>query len=375
MSSDTGIFETTWSYQNPVKVVAGAGIISRLPSLTPEGRLLLVTSSGFVKRGVVHRIQEIGSDQGRRLSLIDSIAPNPDVDHLDDLIREHSGEGFGAIVALGGGSVLDSAKVLGACLDGNAQRPLHQHFRKGFPLDVGKAIPVIAVPTTAGTGAEVTPFATVWDYECRRKYSLAGDFVYPCMALLDPLLTLSLPQMETLHTGLDALSHALESLWNKNTTPLSEIYAVHSIEEICNHFPVVMKDPCNIRARTQMQLAAMLSGCAISQTRTAIAHAISYPLTLNCGIPHGLACGFTLPAILDRQLRLTSLPDRYRNIFMQARQLLECLDLPTRIHQYASCHEVCDLANQMMHPGRFDNYTEDMDIDTLRHILFTAQHE
>jgi len=160
------------------------------------------------------------------------------------------------------------------------------------------ALPVIAVPTTAGTGSEVTPWATFWDKKIGRKHSLHYPRLFPERALVDPELTITLPPEPTLAGGLDALSHALEAIWNRNANPISDQYAIAAAKEVLRTLPALMEAPGELPLRSAMAKAALLSGLAFSNTQTALAHSISYPMTLRYGLPHGIACSFCLPLVL-----------------------------------------------------------------------------
>src|SRR5690606_27378339 len=204
-----------------------------------------------------------------------------------------------ALIALGGGSTIDSAKALARLLTRPAGTSLADLFvAEPLPGRVQAALPLVAIPTTSGTGAEVTPFGTVWDYDAHQKRSVVGDDLYPRLALLDPALTLGLPKDVTISSGLDAISHALESTWNRNASPASLGLVTKSLQLSLPALPRAVEEPENLDARADMMQASALAGIAISQTRTALAHAISYPLTARFGLPHGIACSFTLPALL-----------------------------------------------------------------------------
>jgi phosphonate metabolism-associated iron-containing alcohol dehydrogenase len=358
---------TDWTHHNPVRVHAGPGAISQLPSLVPKsGNILLVTTCGFVKRGVATRIEEMLGVE--RVCTFSDVTPNPDLDDLDRATEQYSGASIAVIVALGGGSVLDVAKVLSVTLPCGFSQPLQQIFRDKIRLRWGGNLPVIAIPTTSGTGAEVTPFATVWDGINHKKYSLTGGNIYPHTALLDPELTLTLPAKETLYTALDTISHALESLWNKNRTPVSEGYAMSALTMSAKALHRVMENPSDIEARTKMQQASFLAGLAISQTRTAIAHSISYPLTIHFGVPHGLACSFTLANVI--QLYLEQNPgSEFSALMCDWADLLTKLDLFSHLHNFVSAEQILSLQDEMISPGRADNF--DGIIESLVPIIST----
>jgi len=286
-----------WTYFNPVRIVAAAGSSARLAEHIEFQRVALVTSPGFTRRGVVECIRNSLGD--RLVAVLDDVRPNPDVLDVDAQAAVLRSLAPDCIVALGGGSSIDTAKGLARLLSQPADTTLVAHFREGESFVGGsEALPVVAIPTTAGTGAEVTPFGTIWDFGLGKKYSVTGADLYPAVAILDPELTLDLPEEVTLSSGLDAISHALESTWNRNASPITLGMATKSLQL---SLPALRRLHCNLRdvqARGAMMQASLLAGLAISQTRTALAHSISYPLTTKFNLPHGIACSFTLPALM-----------------------------------------------------------------------------
>lgn len=355
-----------WFHHNPVQVYAGAGAFAQLHQLVPGGRSLFVTSMGFTARGMTERVlTRVGA--GRTI-VYDQVTPNPGLDTLDELRAEYEDAKFASILALGGGSVLDTAKILSVTLANGNRRSLAEIFRDGKAERWPVKIPVIAVPTTAGTGAEVTSFATVWDRSERRKFSLDSDQLFPRYALLDPRLTLTLPYRETLYGALDTVSHALESLWNRKRTPVSQALAVQSLRHVIESLKDVLEDPDNLEKRAQIQYASMLAGLAINQTRTAIAHSISYPLTAHFDVPHGLACGFTLSSILRFVSVRGILPES--GPFLSAiEDLLESLSLEDEMSGYTSYEEASGLIGSMYTPERAGNFIASVDRNDIDWIL------
>lgn len=286
-----------WTYFNPVKVVFAPGSVSRLAEYVPFRRVVLVTSPGFTRRGVTVSVRE---SLGERLvHVLDDVKPNPDVRDIDAQAVRIRGLQPDCILALGGGSSMDTAKALAKLMSQPEGVSVTRHFREGGTWEKTTALPLITVPTTAGTGSEVTPFATVWDFENQKKHSVNGDEIYAHTALLDPELTYSLPEEVTIASALDAISHAFESIWNRNTSPASFSFAVQSLKISLDTIVPLADDLRCKKYRRQMMEASLLAGMAISQTRTALAHSISYPLTTAFDLPHGFACSFTLPAILQ----------------------------------------------------------------------------
>jgi phosphonate metabolism-associated iron-containing alcohol dehydrogenase len=161
---------------------------------------------------------------------------------------------------------------------------------------------LVAVPTTAGTGSEVTPWATIWDRAANRKHSLHLPETWPEAAVVDADLMLTLPRSVTVQSALDALSHALESIWNVNANPISDTFAIAAAREVMATLPALLARPGDRELRARMALAATKAGMAFSNTKTALAHSISYEMTLRFGLPHGIACSFTLPMVLERAM-------------------------------------------------------------------------
>ena len=292
----------TWRYHNPVQVVFGAGTLAELPALLGDRKATLVTFPEAAQVGLLDRLRAV---LGARLAhVIDRTEPNPDVASLAPLYRDfwRARDAGDVLVAVGGGSVIDTAKTLMVGTADASFEALVALLATGKPFVPHRVKPLIAVPTTAGTGSEVTPWATVWDRGASRKYSLHLPQTWPEAAVVDPGLTLSLPARPTLAAGLDALSHALESIWNVNANPVSDTHAVAAARTVLATLPELMHDPSNPGLRARQALAALQAGLAFSNTKTALAHSISYDMTLHHGLPHGLACSFTLPMVLRRAL-------------------------------------------------------------------------
>jgi len=316
--------------------------------------VLLVTTPGATSRGLTARLTEqIGPS---RVAVYDRVTPNPSLDDLDDAAMGLRALAARAIVAVGGGSTLDTAKVLGVTMSSAMERPLAQIFRMNGVPDWTSTVPVVAVPTTSGTGAEVTPFATVWDTVSHRKHSVAGALVYPAHAVLDPELTISLPRDETLFSGLDTVSHALESLWNGNRTCVTAAYARHALTLAGRALPAALDDPTDVQERANMQNAALLAGLAISQSRTAIAHAISYPLTAWFGVPHGLACSFTLVELLRANFDVLVASSIDKETLGTILELLESFGLGERVRAYASAQGILEHQEEIQVADRLGNY-------------------
>jgi len=287
-------------YHNPVAVRGGAGALEALPEILAGRRAVLVTFPEAEGLGLVSRLRAI---LGASLAgVIDRIEPNPDVSYLAAMYerfwREHANTE--ALVAVGGGSAIDTAKALMVGTESGLFDDLVALLATGKPFVPHRVKALVAVPTTAGTGSEVTPWATIWDRAAGKKHSLHLRETWPEAAIVDPDLMLTLPRSVTVQSGLDALSHALESIWNVNANPVSDTYAVAAAREVMATLPGLLADLGNRDLRARMALAALKAGLAFSNTKTALAHSISYEMTLRFGLPHGIACSFTLPMVLER---------------------------------------------------------------------------
>ncbi len=351
--------KVSWSHFNPVRIACEP--LESLANYAQGDHILLVTTPGFIKRGVVDQVKKILGTQ--KVSVWDGVKPNPDLSDLDDATDQLKTLKPDCIIGLGGGSALDAAKVLATTLSGAEGPTLIEVLRHSMVSTWKKRLPLIAIPTTAGTGSEVTPFATIWDHEEKKKYSLEGDYVFPDVALLDASLTFTLGRDDSLFPALDTVSHALESIWNINKTPISAGHAYHSMRLICNALPKILELPYSLSLRRDLQSASILSGLAISQTKTAIAHALSYPLTLYYGVPHGLACSFTLPYLIDKYIESSEFIDSHSlQTLISVKNMILELNLNKEMSKYVNYTAAASLIESQELSSRGKNYTGMMDL-------------
>lgn len=300
----------SFSYYNPVASVLGIGVIDQLPKLLKGRKAFLVTFPEASDLGLLDRATSVLG--GQLLGVEEQVQPNPDVAELADTYtqfwRDH--HDCDVIIALGGGSAIDTAKALMVGTKTDRFDDLLTLLSTGKPFIPHKTKRLIAVPTTAGTGSEVTPWATIWDRVRGKKYSLHLDETWPEAAVIDADLMLTLPASVTVQSGLDALSHALESIWNRNANPISRAFAVSAAREVIDTLPALLKNMQSKVLRLSMASAALKAGMAFSNTKTALAHSISYEMTLKHGLPHGIACSFTLPMVMGRAIGIDADCDR-----------------------------------------------------------------
>lgn len=271
-----------------------AGIVD---DMDPASILVFTGGASYRASGASGAISEALAD--RRTVAISDITANPDLGDVDRAILTYRDLSPELVIAIGGGSVIDLAKTV---------RSVAPHSETALPYALGErtagppTAPLVAIPTTAGTGSEATHFAVV--YVDGVKYSIADPSMRPEAVILDPELTYSVPPRVTAETGLDALSQAIESLWSVRSTPTSREYAEAAIELALDHLEDAVNVP-NPAARAGMCNAAHLAGRAIDESFTTAPHALSYVLTSRFGTAHGHAVALTLGAVLEYNADVT----------------------------------------------------------------------
>lgn len=333
--------------------------------LDHDDRLLVVTTQGTVSRLGL----KAGAFECDTSSFFSSVNPNPNIEDLEDQIRTLSRFDYSKVLAIGGGSAIDTAKVFSVGLANYEANILAKMLVDSSNSKIKKKLPVIAVPTTAGTGAEVTPFATVWDMKNKKKYSLADDGLLPVSTILDPALTFSMSGDQTLFTALDAISHALESIWNKNRTQISLSLSIRALHLMVEFLPEVLQRPKDLQARENVQLASILAGMSISQTRTSLAHAVSYPLTYNFQVPHGLACSFMLAEMIDLHRHDLEKLGLSEQLCDRLKEMSLSFNLRERLSSYLSDKQLNNLIKDMMSNGRIANYSGDASEAQIRDLV------
>jgi len=349
----------SFTYHLPTKIVYGINSVSGIDQYINGRKTLLVTSKGAVSRGLVDEILSLTSDV---IHMISDVNSHPEFVDLEKNSNSLSNVDFELILAVGGGSVLDAAKFM-SVRSNEKNSNFVTKLAKGAILPKGyKLKPTILVPTTAGTGSEITPWATIWDMRERMKYSLHLPELFGEVAIYDPALTLTTPEDVTIQTGLDTISHALESIWNKNASPITVDYAIKAASLVLEYLPKLVNDLGNVYYRNKLMQACMYSGLAFSNTQTALAHALSYYITANKGVAHGIACSFTLPLLIDNVIgRYEFIDAALKKIFgalssQKMRDLLSMLNISTKFSDYKiDDNEFCDLIVSLSNNQRASN--------------------
>jgi hypothetical protein len=275
----------------------GAGSITELETLYPD--------LGFH----IFRIPEISNVdmkkiqsclQGRILSETIYHKGMPDIQNVQELQNDFWSRANcenSALLAIGGGSVMDAAKVLRFKPDGHDW--LSRHLDIPMEDQTFPKIPLLLASTTAGTGSEVTPTATIWDFAKQRKHSFFGSQVLANEAIIDPHLCLGAPWLITRDAAIDALSHALEAIWNRNRTAETTSLAIFAANKICHFLPLLRDHLDSLEYRKELSEAALSAGLAMAKTQTALAHALSYAETVTSQKSHGQSCAYWLPYVWE----------------------------------------------------------------------------
>ena len=292
-------------YTQPVKIFFGAGKFEGLGQILEELglRRCVAVCDPFLRE----KLEALREKLPGICAVYSNIQPNPQLAGaaaVAALIREREADG---VIGVGGGSTLDTAKFAAAIAhDGGTAE---EYFRGLRPFPTAH-IPVVTVPSTAGTGSEVTQ-VSVMSHGTEKKTINHPAFM-PKAAIVDPLLTRSVPPRTTMNTGLDAMAHALEGWWSRNHQPISDLMAVEAVRLVLENLEAAWRDGSDLEARTNMSLAALLGGLAFALPKTAGSHACSYPLSEDYGLPHGEACAFTLDSFvrINADARLETLCKR-----------------------------------------------------------------
>ena len=283
--------------QSRTRVVSGPGCLDRLGALACELRakkILLVTDAGIVAAGYAARARQNLVAAGLLVTVFDRAKENPTTQCVNDCVAVARAAGIDAIVGLGGGSSLDTAKGCNFILTNGG--------RMSDYWGVGKAtkpmLPFIAIPTTAGTGSELQSAALIADEETHQKMACLDPKCAARIAILDPVLTVSQPPRVTACTGIDAIAHAVETAVTTKRTTLSQKLSAEAFQLCLNAFATVLQTPDDLAARARMQLGAAYAGAAIENSMLGAAHAAANPLTAHFGVAHGQAVGLMLPHVV-----------------------------------------------------------------------------
>lgn len=373
-------------YYNPVRTYQGYGSLDQLSHLAQECASLESTILLLVWNESVLEVPEIAkfvANEKYHLVVQLFTASNPELTQLYEMYCQTRMLNVGLVIAIGGGSVLDVGKSL-CCLYGR-EIPSAEALRK---MIQSKAYGTpncrwIGVPTTAGTGSEVTCWATIWDSPNNAKYSVDTPENYAYAAVVDPTLAASMPLKLAVSSALDAVAHATESYWAKASNAASKALALRAIRTVMENIDELLVNNDSRTAHDAMAKGSMLAGLAFSNTRTTACHSISYPLTMQCHIPHGVAVSLLMGPVLELNLPAIEDVDALLDAFgvnepYQVRErittILEAAGHPVRLTQWGASEEMLpELVAHSITKGRADNnpveLTEPVVYNILKSIL------
>lgn len=281
----------------PVKIVFGtealessAALIGRMGS-----KAFLVTGrNGARLSGALEDVTRVLKRLGIDWQVYDRIEENPAMAAVIEGAKVLARSGCDFLIGIGGGSPIDAAKAIGLAYANQLSREelfQTEKFKRNLPL--------VAIPTTSGTGTETTQYSVLTDLRRRQKAGFGSDLAFPALAVCDPRYTLSLGEKVTLHTAIDALSHLLEGIYSKRRETLLYPLIRKGVKAIVENLPTALSQPGDLPARTELMRASLYGGMTIAQTSTTLQHSIGYPLTSNFGVPHGLANGIVMKRIME----------------------------------------------------------------------------
>jgi len=296
----------------PTDIHFGCGMLRSLPERLKSvgaAKALVVTDPGVRAAGILDRVTRVLQDAACKFTVWDRVKPDSGSTLIDEAVAELQRSACDAVVGIGGGSSLDTAKAAAAL----ATNPGPALAYVGLHKVCNRPLPMIAIPTTAGTGSEVTLWSVFTDDTRAVKVAIGGTMLYPAVALCDPELTLDLPPVLTAATGMDALAHAIECYTNNACQPISGSLALQAIELIGRHLRSAALNGRNLQARYGMLLAATMAGIAMNSTRLGLAHALAMPLgSWDLRVPHGVVLAVTLPAVME--FNHLAEPDRFADV-------------------------------------------------------------
>ena len=284
--------------KSPNLILAGFGALAKMGEEAGNleaKKALLVTDKGITASGISAKVEKVLTDQKIAVDVFDKVIPDPDIACCEKCIDTAKAGRYDLIVGVGGGSSMDIASVTSTLCTNPGK--IHDYF--GVNLLKKQGIPTFLVATTAGTGAEVTPNAILTDTEAKLKKGIVSPFILPRAAVVDPELTLSMPSRVTSFTGMDALTHAIESYTSMNATPLTDMYAREAIRLIGHSLRTAVARGDRRDARYDMSIGSLFAGISLANAGVGAVHALAYPLGGQFNVPHGIANGILLPHVME----------------------------------------------------------------------------
>ncbi|UJF36332.1 iron-containing alcohol dehydrogenase [Paenibacillus hexagrammi] len=287
-----------YKFQTAGNIIAGPNAITELiPQINLQGNFrhaVIVTQPSLKAMGVIDRIADELKQAGIASRCFTDVKPEPTITNIREVFGLIAADPVDLLIGIGGGSVLDATKLFSVLLT----NPVDVRSLVGADLVSRPGIPTVLIPTTSGTGSEVTPNSIVTIPEQELKVGIISRHLLPMLVIIDPVLTVSLPQSITAATGMDAFTHALESYISNKANPISDMFALESIRLIAGNLLDAYHEGSHLEARENMLLGSMYGGMALSSAGTAAVHALAYPLGGKFNISHGVANSMLLPHVM-----------------------------------------------------------------------------
>ena len=303
-------YRVPFRWSPPGAIIFGAGEVKTAGSEIKKlggNKVLLVTDKGLVKVGVVQKVMDSLTDAGVEFSVFDECEANPSIETVDRL--SEIARGYDMLVGVGGGSPMDCAKAA-ALLVTNGGKLTDYEGNKTYEK---APLPVVAIPTAAGTGSEVTCFVVITDHKRKKKFSAYSSALIPALSIYDPELTYSLPPVITAATGMDALTHAVEGLVSRSLDPIAEALHSKAIQLIGKSIQrATYRGEYDHKARYDMMMASSLAGMGFTNSLLGISHAMALPLGAYYNVPHGVANAICLPVCME--FNVYSNPEKYAEV-------------------------------------------------------------
>ena len=299
---------TTYKISIPTKVYFGRSILEKALSevlgseRTEHNRILIVTTGrSLIKMGHLDRLRNCiqKCDSNIKIYVYDDISANPCLDEIENGVKAAKAEGIQVVIGFGGGSAMDAAKAIAA--GAVSDTTITEMFRAGTEPEA--VLPVIAIPTTAGTGSELSKAAILTDKQDVKKGGLRGDKLYPNIAIVDSELTETVPYKTTMETGFDVLAHAIESYVSKKASPFSEMLSEYVIREAGKSIRRLAENPSDIDARECLSYCSMIMGINLGNTGTALPHRLQYPIGAHTNSSHGAGLAAMYPAWIRHEAK------------------------------------------------------------------------
>lgn len=299
------------TFQTTSRIVKGNGALANIPDEIERigsSRAMIITDPGIKQAGILSKLEAILRDGNINYSVFDQVEPDPQLQTAVNAQEKIEQSGADLVIGIGGGSPIDIAKV--AAVLATNDRDINQLI--GIDQVQQPGLPTVIIPTTAGTGSEVTPIAILSDHDDKLKKGMVSPYLFPALAVLDAELTVGLPPHVTAATGMDALIHAVEAYTSRNAYPLSDMYAEQAMKLIFANIRRVYQDSGDIEARMNMLEGSMLAGVAFANAGVTAVHAFAYPIGAEFHIPHGVANSIMLLPVME--FNLGSMLDRFARI-------------------------------------------------------------